>query len=279
MNALRVTWVGHIGPHRRRRGGLRLVSLMVPLLAGCFAAPLPSVSPEQIGPDGLSLLGPREIRIVGVTTSYETCMFDTTPPPRVSRDAILARCGNETRLIDRSEVSTLWVAGPGEFSVNVATADVPKALAYGLAHPFPAVGQSVHIWAPSSGLHGDFATIAVLSADSIGVVLPYGGSLRTLKVPVDSVRRLELSRGLKGHPREGFLAGALVGAIVGAASDPGSPGAWMYLGRGGQALILGVLLAVPGTAIGSLIRTEHWEVVPHERLVSLMRHLPRAPAR
>ena len=248
-------------------------------LCGCFASPLPRVAPEQIGPDGLSLLGPRPVRVVGVTTSSgSVVMFDSAPAARMTGNVLVAHADSATHVIRRDDIAAIWVAGPAEPGTKVETRDVRKALAFGLAHPYLFEGQYVRVWAPSARLSGEIATLAAMSPESLGVTFTNGNGSRSVKVVADSVRRLEVSRGTKRNAGLGFAAGALIGFIAGISSDPGKPGSMFYMGRGGQAVALGLVIGLPGALIGALTPTDRWETVSHEQLLRFLRSLPRAPA-
>jgi hypothetical protein len=92
-------------------------------------------------------------------------------------------------------------------------------------------------------------------------------------VPLDSVTRLEVSRGRKSHLLEGigigFLAGAGLGALVGAAVDctqllgtTSNQASCTGLGAAAGAAS-GLLI---GAAVGALNKTDRWEEVPLDRL-------------
>lgn len=271
--------------------GRTLAVAALTLLSGCFHAPLSRVAPDQMAPDGLSLLGDTA-RVVGVTIKKGSAQrFDTTPAPRMAGDTIVARVCAAPVTVRSRAVAALWVARPGELARPVAKADVRHALAVGHADRSVAPGTRVRLWAPSAGLKAQVATLIRASDDSI-VVLPVAGpgensgpadtTSRRAALTTDSVRRLQRSLGLTRWPSAvaGSEVGAvigLVGGVIGTVSalktmrpcDRTVSGNWCNLHDIGVALIVvglplsGVVVGgLAGGVIGALFVTERWEDVP-----------------
>jgi hypothetical protein len=105
--------------------------------------------------------------------------------------------------------------------------------------------------------------LASLRADTLRLATEAG----VRPIPVEAVRRLELSQGRRGHGRVGGLLGAGVGLAAGLTAVPESDGE-------GSTGVAGLLVPLSmamygglGMLIGSWIRTERWEDVPVERLL------------
>ncbi len=99
----------------------------------------------------------------------------------------------------------------------------------------------------------------------------------TLALPLDSVTKLDVSRGRKTNTGEGavigLLVGGVVGAVIGYASYEECVGGWACFGdlgpgvnvaAGGVIGGLGGLVA--GAFIGLAIETDRWQEVPLDRL-------------
>ncbi|MFC1639221.1 hypothetical protein ACFL3B_00490 [Gemmatimonadota bacterium] len=118
-------------------------------------------------------------------------------------------------------------------------------------------GQRVRITAPECGIQRQVTTLEEYTGGAL--VMPTGSC------PLDSVTRLEVSRGRKSHSLEGLGLGWLVGAGVGAAvsdCDPSSLGICEAVPIGIGATV-GLVI---GTIFGSLIKSDRWEEVPLDRV-------------
>jgi hypothetical protein len=100
------------------------------------------------------------------------------------------------------------------------------------------------------------------AGDSAGLLLTRGAR-DTLIVPLDIVRRFEVSLGTKSAASPGAGVGAILGGIVGAWLA-GQNGTGDVLLRGaGIGIALG---AGTGALIGGRVRTDSWQVVPLDRV-------------
>ena len=130
------------------------------------------------------------------------------------------------------------------------------------------VGDRVRVTAPDQALSKYTGTLTGVYRDTL--------TLDTLHVPLQSVTRLEVSRGQKSKTGKGALIGAGVGfaagAITGLAfcargtssceSDTDYTGlAVLILGGGGALLGAGL-----GAGVGSSVKVDRWEDVPLDRL-------------
>ena len=132
----------------------------------------------------------------------------------------------------------------------------------------PAPGARVRVIEvrPPQRLPFRIGTLLHLSSDSLA--FRWRVADQEIRLPLDSVRRLEVSRGSPGtHARTGAVTMSLVGAL----------GAFAYLSileasgftshseleRAGLSLVVALPAGVLGTLIGYLIpRAERWEAVP-----------------
>jgi hypothetical protein len=98
--------------------------------------------------------------------------------------------------------------------------------------------------------------------DSAGLLLTRGAR-DTLIVPLDIVRRFEVSRGTRSAAPQGAGVGAILGAIVGAwVAGRQGPGDVLLRGAG-----IGIAAGVgAGALIGTQVRTDRWQVVPLDRV-------------
>jgi len=93
-------------------------------------------------------------------------------------------------------------------------------------------------------------------------------------IALDSVRRLDVSRGRGSHVGSGALAGlllgiptgAIVGAVLGSQLMVGEGGGGADVGAAVGAALVGASGLVIGTVVGALTKTERWEEVPLDRL-------------
>ena len=121
-------------------------------------------------------------------------------------------------------------------------------------------GARIRVTAPS--VFSDRIVGTVVSWESGQLVLD---ALRgTLTFPIDSIIKLEISRGKKSYVEEGALIGLLVGGISG------------YLGCGrvikpcDKRALAAAILAVPGVVLGAIVGAAAsptiWEEVPASQL-------------
>jgi hypothetical protein len=125
-------------------------------------------------------------------------------------------------------------------------------------------GSRVRLLAPELGAQKQAGTVVEVRDDSL-LFAADGQSTRTV-VPTASLTELELSQGMHSHVLAGaglgFLAGAVVGGVIGYAlaheSDSGDDGDMGPLGAGVGAVIVGSVGIGVGALIGSK-QTERWE--------------------
>jgi len=121
-------------------------------------------------------------------------------------------------------------------------------------------GARIRVTAPS--VFSDRIVGTVVSWENEQLVLD---ALRgTLTFPIDSIIKLEISRGKKSYVEEGALIGLLVGGLSG------------YLGCGraikpcDKRALAAAILAVPGVALGAIVGAgvspTIWEEVPASQL-------------
>lgn len=114
----------------------------------------------------------------------------------------------------------------------------------------PDSGSRVRVWTAARRATGELVR---LSADSV-VLKP--SDARPLRAwPRETVDRLEVSRGRRGHFWLGLGIGAGVGLlaggiVAGASSD--------QLGAGGTGAIVWAASTVLGGTVGAMVRTERW---------------------
>lgn len=136
------------------------------------------------------------------------------------------------------------------------------------AQAWPCVpGQRVRITASQHFLEKAVFTCERLEPDTLVV-----GGRGTIPIPLASLEQLEVSVARHRRPWRGagigFLVGATLGAVAGAAY-PCQDGPGRCDGRGalafGAAFVLGSLGMVPGIVVGAFVKTDTWERVPLER--------------
>ena len=130
-------------------------------------------------------------------------------------------------------------------------------------------GVRVRVTALDCGLSGRATGFRALRADTL--------VLETTECPLDSVTRLEVSRGQKSH--------AMLGAVIGASAGVFGAVAYCKGGNCGLRILsgpendltsvlvitFGVVGIIVGAKVGNAIKTDLWEEVPLERLqVSLV---------
>jgi hypothetical protein len=145
--------------------------------------------------------------------------------------------------------------------------------------PALAAGARVRITVPSRNVTKQVGTLQAVLADTLVIDLLGARLGELLRVPLDSVTRLDVSDGRHRQTGRGagigFLAGAAVGAILGPLTmecpDYGcdtSPAVAAVVGG----LALGGLGALVGLGIGAATTSETWKEVP----VSALRASPAA---
>lgn len=113
-------------------------------------------------------------------------------------------------------------------------------------------------------------TVASLSPDTL--VLREGSAATLQVIPLDSIQKLEYSRGLRSHSLAGAAMGFVGGAVLGWAvkSNEKVPECQDFpcldfdktFAPIGGALVGALGGTLVGAAIGAAIRTERWEVIP-----------------
>jgi hypothetical protein len=106
------------------------------------------------------------------------------------------------------------------------------------------------------------------------------GSFEPRAIPINSITKLEESRGGRGNGLKGAAGGSLLGVIVGGAlgtalvvsAARGSPVALLFIG-GGAAIVVGAIAfgligGAAGAAVGSQEKSERWRKVPVSTLNS-----------
>jgi hypothetical protein len=137
------------------------------------------------------------------------------------------------------------------------------------------IGTRIRVSSSVPGFLGSPRVANVLSQRGDTLSLRPEGTQDSIPLPLGSITRLEVSAGRSSHRRQGMglglLGGALIGAVVGAATyTPCST--TQFLGclgaptsRGGQAEEVGLVGALIGTFVGGFIgarrQTENWERV------------------
>ncbi len=122
-------------------------------------------------------------------------------------------------------------------------------------------GERIRVTAPSVFSDRIVGTVVSWGSEQLVLGRPYGG---TLTFPIDSIIKLEISRGKKSYVEEGALIGLLVGGISG------------YLGCGrvikpcDKRALAAAILAVPGVVLGAIVGAAAsptiWEEVPASQL-------------
>ena len=139
-------------------------------------------------------------------------------------------------------------------------------------------GARVRVSASGEAYRGLIGTVSGYDSWSIGIKPDNEQS--SVWVPLNSVTRLQQSRGQKSNTRKGaligLLAGGAVGAVVGAfayeeCQEVGFMACFMSPGSAGETAALGGLAGgLLGAGIGALIgassKTDRWEEVPLDRL-------------
>lgn len=108
-------------------------------------------------------------------------------------------------------------------------------------------------------------TLVALTSDSM--VLQPAGQLNSPVVPLITVTRLDVRRGLHSHPWRGVFVGALVGGVATGAANTGNCLGWECVRKFANGSIVGLASgAIFGAGIGAFIKTERWEEIPLDRV-------------
>jgi len=130
-----------------------------------------------------------------------------------------------------------------------------------------AIGSLVRMSAPSIGSGSIQGTVVEIDEQALLIRVKDGGRVR---VPRETIHRVEVSLGTHGHALKGMAIGALVGGAVGAIDiDCKCPGSDHVAGAVGG--------AVGGLVIGALIRSDRWAPVPLERVHARAESSRRGP--
>jgi hypothetical protein len=118
----------------------------------------------------------------------------------------------------------------------------------------------VRVWATSPTLNGEQATVRNVHGDTVRLQF----SDRMQEVPLDAVSRLDVrTRREGGHKFEGFVAGMLLGGIIGYTSFRPSAAICDFRCdmRPLNAAFAGLLGGVGGLVLGSFLPPARWERV------------------
>jgi len=120
-------------------------------------------------------------------------------------------------------------------------------------------GARVRVAAPPGVPQRSTARIVAVSADTL-ILADLGGVPRQ-SVPLVSIASLEVSRGRTAlrDAGIGFLAGAAIGAVIGAASSRPED----FLGQGAGAVLGATLFGATGVVVGVIVGSSHerWQRV------------------
>ncbi|MGH7608098.1 MAG: hypothetical protein ACREME_12245 [Gemmatimonadales bacterium] len=138
------------------------------------------------------------------------------------------------------------------------------------ASPLP--GTRVRITAPQAGLRQAIGTLLEPHGDTLALrrILPrvqlgrYVQDTTVSLVPMTTITRLEVSRGQRGHGGQGFLVGAFLGGALGFIAFESCPETGSFApapcGKDTGAALGAGFGGVLGFIVGTLIRTERWQV-------------------
>jgi hypothetical protein len=133
-------------------------------------------------------------------------------------------------------------------------------------------GARVRVTAPDCGLEQQAGTLEPSRGDSL--------VLGTMKCPLSSVTRLDMSRGQRRNTVKGvelgLFVGSVTGGVVGALTYDTESCNWQAIcastvGGGTQRTLIGVGIGAgigvaAGAIVGALIKIERWEEVPLDPL-------------
>jgi hypothetical protein len=156
------------------------------------------------------------------------------------------------------------------FVGNAAAAQTPATL------PPLQIGARVRVSSSTPGFSGPPRVANVLAQQGDTLSLRPEGTQDSVPLPLRLITRLEVSAGRSSHGRQGMglglLGGALIGAVVGAATYTPCTSSCDFApkSRGDQAKLSGIGGALIGTLVGGVIgsirQTENWERVALSRL-------------
>ena len=152
-------------------------------------------------------------------------------------------------------------------SVLCATVFVPVR---GAAQ-IPARGSMVRVATDSARVVG---VVAASTVDSIRIALSQRSD--TVSVAVAAIRELAVAEGTRPHTKQGFVYGAISGALIGATvryigftpcDEPGLLGCYLEPRTRGQATAVGagiggILGMALGSIAGTFVVTDRWVIVP-----------------
>ena len=143
----------------------------------------------------------------------------------------------------------------------------------------PTVGERVRISKrPKSERYGDPIIGSVTDQRMDTLVVLVEGAGRVIRIPLSSVKRLEVVTGRKSKAGAGALVGLVTGAITGAllgnywgsVSCSGTYGFTICLEKGEAAALsalgFGLAGAGLGALVGSFIKVDRWETIPVDEL-------------
>ena len=136
-----------------------------------------------------------------------------------------------------------------------------------------AAGEKVRVTATGSGL--DDETGVVVDADAQSVTVSLGPGKPPVRIPLSSIKRLDVARGRRTAAKEGAISGGILGLVLGVlavhtvshalcenATDCDASPQGYGIGAG--------VFAAGGAGLGALvglaIKTDRWERVPVDRL-------------
>ena len=128
-------------------------------------------------------------------------------------------------------------------------------------------GARVRVTSSEPGFLGSPTVANVLAQRGDTLFLRREGTRDTLPISLRSITQLDVSTGRSSHIGKGmglgFLGGAVIGAILGAATHKSCSGGPACFTQGGDALVAGLVVGLIGTlaggAIGAVWQTENWE--------------------
>lgn len=134
------------------------------------------------------------------------------------------------------------------------------------------LGAWIRIKAPSVSDRQLVGALVAVGADTL--VLRSKEQSMLLVIPVASVARLDVSRGMQRRYGRGavlgLVSGAGLGFFLGLASGDDEPGAFMSLTGGEKAMLLAIPLGLfgllVGTLIGATVESDIWQPVPLDRI-------------
>lgn len=135
----------------------------------------------------------------------------------------------------------------------------------------PAQGARVRVATSSSRVVG---VMTASASDSIRIALSQPSD--TVSVAVAAIRELAVAEGTRRHTKQGFVYGAIGGAVIGATvgylsfspcTDTGFLGCYLEPTSRGQATAVGagigaILGMGLGSLVGALVVTDRWVIVP-----------------